>query len=83
MKSEDAQHLFETLKAQGVPVARMPDYLKKSSQEARARAAEPIPATNRAADIVAVIGAAREMLSRLDIVGATALLYFMIAEETP
>ncbi len=81
VKPDDAQHFFETLKTQGVPVSRMPEHLKRSVEEARARAAEPVPATNRGADIDAAIGAAREKTARLDIAGATDLLDAKIAEE--
>ncbi len=69
------------MSAQGVPVSGMPENLHRSVDEARERAAEPAPPTNRGSDIDATIGAAREKLTRLDVAGATELLDAKIAEE--
>ena len=78
---DHAAQLFKTLSTQAVPVARMPERLRQSVEEARLRAAEPAPPTNQGSDIDATIGAAREKLARLDLVGATELLDSKIAEE--
>ncbi|MGO9418972.1 tetratricopeptide repeat protein, partial [Roseiarcus sp.] len=78
---DDAAQAFKGLSAQGVPVSRMPDNLRRSVDEARARAAEPAALTNRGSDIDDAIGAAREKLTRLDVSGATELLEAKIAEE--
>ena len=81
VQPEGAQRLFESLSAQGVPVARMPAKLENSSEEAKVRAAEPAPVSNEGGDIDAAIGAARERMSRLDVLGANELLDGKIADE--
>ena len=78
---DDAAQMLEALSEQGVPVSQMPERLQRSVEEARARAAEPAPPSNRGTDIDAAIGAAREKMSRLDVAGATELLDAKIAEE--
>jgi tetratricopeptide (TPR) repeat protein len=77
----DLQPVLAALGAHDVPVAEIPDRLREFVEAARARAAEPVRASNDGADIDAVIGASREKLRALDTAGAREVLQAKIDEE--
>jgi tetratricopeptide (TPR) repeat protein len=74
------QPVLEAIGAQDLPLAEIPGRLTEFIVAARARADEPVPASNEGADIDAAIGAARAKLGSLDPAGAQAVLHAKIAE---
>ena len=63
------------------PPPRYPERLHQFVAAARAHGAERVQPSNEGADIDAVIGAARDKLSRLDAAGARGVLQAKIDEE--
>jgi hypothetical protein len=80
----DAAELKSVLGALGeqdVPVAEIPERLRRFIEAARAHADKPVRETNDGADIDAVISATRSKLRSLDTEGARKLLQTKIDEE--
>jgi len=76
----ELQPVLDALGVQDVPLAEIPSRLTEFIVAARARAAEPVPASNEGADIDATIAAARARLGSLDAAGAQTVLGTKIAE---
>jgi tetratricopeptide (TPR) repeat protein len=77
----ELQPVLDSLAAQGVPVSEIPNLLKQFVDTVRARAQQPVRASNDGADIEAVIGASRTKLRTLDTAGAIEMLQNKINEE--
>jgi len=76
------QPILEAIGAKDAPIAEIPARLRQFVDEARARAAAPVPRPNNAgADVADAIAASRERLSRLDTAGALEALRAKVAEE--
>jgi predicted negative regulator of RcsB-dependent stress response len=75
------QPLLDNLQALGVPIAEIPELLRRYIDDAHARAAEPVQPSNDGSDIEAVIGASRDKLRVLDVRGARDVLQAKIIDE--
>jgi Trypsin-like peptidase domain len=63
------QPLLDNFQALGIPIAEIPERLKRYIDHARARAAEPVQPSNDGDDIEAAIEASREKLRTPDVQG--------------